>query len=468
MKRNIFDVFMTFMLMVNNTALAETRLVPLEYSTIQLAIDDCVNGDIVLVAPGTYTGEGNRDIDFKGKAITVRSQDTDDPSVVELTVIDCEGSLGIPHRGFVFHSGEDSNARIEGLVITNGHSDAGSGILCIDSSPVISKCIIRGNTAVQGHGDPRRDEYRVSPLGAGGGILAMNGTGLIVEECVFTENHALHGGGLYLTEALDFRVTHCVIDGNRADGRGGGVYCGSYQVNAGSLSKCQINSNQASEGGGLCCGGVRLAISHCIISSNWASLELTNIPSMRSGCGGILSEQSPIHVENCTIVGNHANASGGGIGSRSGGLGGLTMKNCIVWGNTALYGHQLSRMCGGCVQGAQNSEISYCCIAAGDNDLFAEDYFSLGGSRTWTIDLAATHGIDDDPCFVNPGHWDDNGTPYSPNDDVWGNGNYHLKSQAGQWDPDEAVWIPGDVTSPALTQVIRTALLAGRRIRMVG
>ncbi len=87
---------------------------------------------------------------------------------------------------------------------------------------------------MQGHLDPRRDEHRVAPLGAGGGIFAMNGTGLIVQECEFAENHALCGRGLYLTEALDFRVTRCVIERNRADG--GGVYCGSDQVNVGSLS----------------------------------------------------------------------------------------------------------------------------------------------------------------------------------------------------------------------------------------
>jgi len=36
---------------------------------------------------------------------------------------------------------------------------------------------------------------------------------------------------------------------------------------------------------------------------------------------------------NCTIVGNHTNASGGGIGSPGEGLGPLTLTNCIVWGH---------------------------------------------------------------------------------------------------------------------------------------
>lgn len=40
---------------------------------IQLAIDFPEGGDTVIVFDGIYTGIGNRDIDFKGKAITVQS-----------------------------------------------------------------------------------------------------------------------------------------------------------------------------------------------------------------------------------------------------------------------------------------------------------------------------------------------------------------------------------------------------------
>jgi len=53
---------------------AATRLVPDEYATIQAAIDAAVDGDVVIIAPDTYTGYGSRDIDFLGKAITVRSK----------------------------------------------------------------------------------------------------------------------------------------------------------------------------------------------------------------------------------------------------------------------------------------------------------------------------------------------------------------------------------------------------------
>ncbi|GAG96895.1 unnamed protein product, partial [marine sediment metagenome] len=91
-----------------------------DYANIQDAIDAAVDGDVVIVAPDTYTGDGNRDIDFHGKAITVRSIDPNDPNIVAATIIDCQGTFFDPHRGFYFHSNEDANSILEGFTITNG------------------------------------------------------------------------------------------------------------------------------------------------------------------------------------------------------------------------------------------------------------------------------------------------------------------------------------------------------------
>ena len=60
---------------------------PADFSNIQAAIDDANDGDTVEIQPGTYTGPGNGDINFKGKAITVRSTGPNDPNIVAATVI---------------------------------------------------------------------------------------------------------------------------------------------------------------------------------------------------------------------------------------------------------------------------------------------------------------------------------------------------------------------------------------------
>jgi len=74
---------------------------PADFNNIQAAINDANDGDTVLVADGTYTGEGNRDIDFLGKAIIVRSENGP-----ENCIIDCQGSEAQPHQGFFFIIGK--------------------------------------------------------------------------------------------------------------------------------------------------------------------------------------------------------------------------------------------------------------------------------------------------------------------------------------------------------------------------
>ena len=75
-----FIFIFTFILFaVPSLAIADTIIVPDDYTTIQGAIDAAVDGDTVLVKPGTYV----ENISFKGKAITVTSEQG-----VDVTVID--------------------------------------------------------------------------------------------------------------------------------------------------------------------------------------------------------------------------------------------------------------------------------------------------------------------------------------------------------------------------------------------
>jgi hypothetical protein len=73
---------------------------------------------------------------------------------------------------------------------------------------------------------------------------------------------------------------------------------------------------------------------------------------------------------------------------------------------------------------------------------------SARGSHGTPLDFAMNMSVD--PCFVEIGHWDPNGTPGNLDDDVWIAGDYHLKSSAGRWDPVVENWVTDDVTSPCI------------------
>ena len=80
------------------------------YATIQKGINEVSNGDIVCVMDGIYIGEGNRDISFEGKEITVESQNGP-----QNCIIDCQGSESNPHIAFVFDKKESLDTILEGF-----------------------------------------------------------------------------------------------------------------------------------------------------------------------------------------------------------------------------------------------------------------------------------------------------------------------------------------------------------------
>src|SRR4051812_27167861 len=105
-------------------AYAMTIHVPADAPTIQAGVDKANNGDVVVLADNTYSGQGNVDIHFGGKSITVRSENGPTGCI-----IDGEHAA----RGFIFDSGETSDARLESVTITNGFSDQSGGGIEIDA-----------------------------------------------------------------------------------------------------------------------------------------------------------------------------------------------------------------------------------------------------------------------------------------------------------------------------------------------
>jgi hypothetical protein len=105
------------------------------FNTIQRGIDAASDGDSVVVADGTYTGAGNKNIELLGKAISVQSSNGP-----QNCVIDCE----ISGRGFHIHQWEGLDTVISGFSIINGAvpGDYGGDVYCNGTSSISSTATI--------------------------------------------------------------------------------------------------------------------------------------------------------------------------------------------------------------------------------------------------------------------------------------------------------------------------------------
>ncbi|MCK4341517.1 MAG: hypothetical protein KAY37_07340, partial [Phycisphaerae bacterium] len=425
--------------------------VPAEQTTIQAAIDAAQDGDVVLVADGTYKGTGNRDLHVDGKAITVCS--TGGP---ELCVIACENA-GV---GFILASGETAATVVDGFTIRAGNCFySGGGILIAGSSPTISDCHILDNWA-------RLD---------GGGIYCTDGNPLIVD-CTFSGNNVRYGGGgLFCDNDSDVTLIGCTFSRNIAGYyAGGGVasYDGALTITDSTIAENRINGgHNYSGGGGLCCSNTTLVLTNCRVLGNTAGSTgyhgcgggimcnngnavvtacTFSLNQARSGGGGIaLSGTDSASIADCTITGNRA-SYGGGTYCR--GAGTTNVVNCAITGNMAYYSGggvycedtvfvnctiadnaTMSPFGGGvyCHCDGVYSELVNCIVWDNNPDgLFADGddlivrYCDLQGG--WP----GLGNIDADPFFVAAGHWEDPATPSDPWDDVWVAGDYHLTAES--------------------------------------
>jgi predicted outer membrane repeat protein len=280
--------------------------------TIQAGIDSAQPGDEVVLADGTFTGNGNRDITYTGKAITIRSE-SGDP---DLCIIDCDGSPATPHRGFCFTYGEGRSSVLEGVTIANGYFDQGGAIYCV-GSPTIRNCKLIGNCvsdigggAVIGYCCPLFSYCdfiwnHASRLGGGVWCLAYS---QVFEHCSFVENTAGSGGGIYTDDGENLFVDHCTFWHNTASGGGAGMGCGG--VNHVHVTNCTFCANQAPQGGGI--GG-----GFCVVP---CSLTVSNSIIAYSIAGEAIYWGNPntIFMTCCDLYGNAGGDYVGSIADRNG------------------------------------------------------------------------------------------------------------------------------------------------------
>ena len=282
--------FLLCALIVSAPAGAVERHVPSQYATIQAAVDAAEPGDEVILAPGTYRGDGNRDIDLTDKAITVRGTDPDDPGIVRRTVIDCQGTPDDPHRGFAMAAYDwyPSESVVSGLTIRHGYSVEG------------------------------------------GAVHVQWGSRLRLINCRIVKNSATVGGGVHCDAYAFVEIVGCELAGNSADGSGGAI-CLAYE-NRPVITNCLIRGNNATHGAGIWCRDGWPRITGCTIADNIADGD----------GGGIWWYDSGVTVRLCTFAYNRADRGGAVCGNSSNYLDDSSLHGCILWGNTATEGAQVA------------------------------------------------------------------------------------------------------------------------------
>ncbi|MCP4581082.1 MAG: T9SS type A sorting domain-containing protein [candidate division Zixibacteria bacterium] len=223
-----------------------------DFATVQAAVDSAVDGDLIELTDGSFSGRGNKDISYAGKAITIRSQSGN----AEACIIDVEGEYDmVSQRGFIFDNDEGNESVLSDLTIINGVADApcpdcdGGGVYTHNSSPTISNVTFIGNFA------------------AAGGAIGSVGGSPVINDCRFSDNEAFNGGALYFFENCSATVTGCLIYRNLATMKGGAISAQSNPVLV-NIINCTISNNQAPAGGGIESWESEFDILNTIISFN--------------------------------------------------------------------------------------------------------------------------------------------------------------------------------------------------------
>ncbi len=372
-------VLCLFLLLSPSLSFSAVHHVPSEHSTIQEGIDACVVGDTVLVAPGTYSGPGNHDLNFSGRDLVVMSSEGSDS-----TIIDLMGDVWNAHPAFRFTGGESRQAIVQGFRIHNGYTDPqeflSGGIHIVDSSPtcrdlrfwdndVFSTYPVAGGAIHSDGGSPRFEDCRVAGTSHGSAVVLIGGAPEFEDVSIHSNYGAYHeyhyGIGMTCSSSDASLVRVHFYENGSYYGSGGGLYIGGEP--SPTLRECSFEANGIAGtlpegqcfGGGLAIEGSSPEIVDCTFKGNaaWAGsaiscysaaprIRSSRFLENRSDHAAVYLVDTQAVIENCTFQGNGADYMGGDYGGdiRFAGGGEPLIMNSLfhgTWSGASLHGDSL-------------------------------------------------------------------------------------------------------------------------------
>ncbi len=208
--------------------------------------------NVILVAPGVYSGAQNRNLDFQGDDVKIRSTDG-----AQDTIVDLEGEGRFLH----LHGGETTDSRVDGLAIRNGYTASYGTAICLeDASLDIRNCVFENNRsgrlARYENWDGSFYEYWMDGQSSAS-VYAVGGT-LVLSVCRFEGNEsspvgngfgdmAGNCGAVSLVGTTDCIVARCVFRNNSGCDAGAILLSGASAT----FEKCRFVGNISSEGATL-------------------------------------------------------------------------------------------------------------------------------------------------------------------------------------------------------------------------
>jgi len=372
-------------------------------------------------------------------------------------------------------SGADQTAILEGFTVTAGNAyrppywfgslpaglgedDQGGAIFNKGGSPVLRSSTFISNSAIGGGAVAYNEgPCSLTMLGChfldnftwtGGGTVYSHLVDLVMNDCVFERNQGV--AATYSVEChhgiVDCRFSMNGRTGDTAfavaavrKGHGSFEHCdfeynyGGVAVMDGSnivLQDCRLIGNSGVEGGGMNCSGVsKVKLDKCMFVRNRAALG-----------GGLYISSTELSVSNCLFYGNQtdfAGFGGGGAGAAVHGNSVVDVRSSVFWNNQSPAGYEIALLLRSEGPTPSRGTIAYCLIEGGQAGIWTGRGYSFvteappkdrPGVFVW-----GPGNIDADPMFADPNR-----------------GDYHLKSQAGRWDPVNSSWVVDHVTSPCI------------------
>jgi len=351
---------------------------------LKSALDTASDGDEIILVPATYT----LDVRIK-RAFTIRSRYPGDPTCVRKTIV----------NGYV--RTEADGAAVDGITVTGA-------ILCDSKAIIINNRIIgegyEGISASGGHGSVFTGNFIESRFI---GIEAEVRDTIIIGNTLVSCVHAVRVSNSQL-------VADNYIVGNDV-----GVIATSFVAIPALIGNMIINNKvqalvgeQVTAIGNIICGNVS-ASGGGGMSATGIAMGNIIVGNVAPRGGGIYAGER-LTMANNVIVGNRAEI-GGGVCNAPEGATRVLLGNSIIWGNMASSGPQLALQTSWGIYGSVTVVNSL--VEGGQSAVYLAPAMRL---------LWEDRNIDADPLFVDPGHWDDAGTPDDLSDDTFIPGDYHL------------------------------------------